>query len=127
MTYSGPNALARAELAGRIVRERLAIRGTNEPVRLDIVGAMATHDGGSETRRAARRLPTDGEYTLRVASQSVDRARAQAVADEVISLYCSGPAAGGGFRSSVTSQIATASILVPREKVEPNVRVEVFG
>ena len=130
MTYSGPNALARAELAGEIVRDRLAIRGTNEPVRIEIVGAMATHDGGTPERRAARRaagrLPTDGEYTLRAAAQSVDRARAQELADEVMSLYCSGPAAGGGFRSSVTSQVQTASVLIPRERVEPHVRVEVF-
>ena len=126
MTYSGPNALARAELAGEIVRERLRLRGSNEPVRVEIIGAMATHDGGSAERRAARRLPTDGEYTLRAASQSIDKTGAQAVADEVMALYCSGPAAGGGFRSSVTSQIATASVLVPRELVEPNVSIEVF-
>ena len=126
MTYSGPNALARAELAGESVRERLAIRGGNEPVRIEILGAMATHDGGSAARRAARALPTDGEYTLRAATQSVDRARAQTVADEVMSLYCSGPAAGGGFRCSVTSQVHTASVLILRERVEPHIRVEVF-
>lgn len=126
MTYSGPNALARAELAGRIVGERLAMRGRNEPVRIEVLGAMATHDGGNPARRASRQLPTDGEYTLRAATQSIDRARAQAVVDEVMALYCSGPAAGGGFRSSVTSQIATASVVVPRGRVEANVRVEVF-
>ncbi len=126
MTYSGPNALARADLAGEIVRERLSMRGLNEPFRIETVGAMATHDGGSATRRAERRLPTDGEYTVRVATQSVDKARAQMVVDELMMLYCSGPAAGGGYRCSVTSQIHTASVLIPRERVEPNVRVEVF-
>ena len=40
------------------------------------------------------------------------------VADEVQSLYCSGPAAGGGVRQSVTSQVSTASVLVPRAPVE---------
>jgi hypothetical protein len=47
----------------------------------------------------------------------------QRAADELQSLYCSGPAAGGGVRLQVTPQIATASILVPRERVLPNVRV----
>ncbi len=37
----------------------------------------------------------------------------------------SGPAAGGGYRGSVTSQIATASVLIDRDRVEPHVRVEV--
>ncbi len=48
------------------------------------------------------------------------------VVDELMMLYCSGPAAGGGYRCSVTSQIHTASVLIPRERVEPHVRVEVF-
>ena len=125
MTYSGPNALARADLAGEIVRTRLAEQGQNEPVRIETLGTGATHDGGSVTRRAARNLPTDGEFTVRVATQSVDKATAQRITDELMMLYCSGPAAGGGFRGSVTSQIATASVLIPRERIEPNVRVEV--
>lgn len=125
MTYSGPNALARADLAGEIVRTRLAEQGQNEPVRIETLGTGATHDGGSEARRATRTLPTDGEYTVRVATQSVDKATAQRITDELMMLYCSGPAAGGGFRGSVTSQIATASVLIPRERIEPNVRVEV--
>ncbi|MEL7469172.1 MAG: acyclic terpene utilization AtuA family protein [Pseudomonadota bacterium] len=127
MTYSGPNALARADLAGEIVRDRLAERGMNEPFRIETLGTLATLDGGDASRRAARHLPTDGEYTIRVATQSVDRARAQMVVDELMMLYCSGPAAGGGHRGSVTSQIATASILVPRNWVEPHVKIEIHA
>jgi len=126
MTYSGPNALARADLAGQIVRERLAAQGLNEPVRIETLGAMATLDGGNAARRAARTPPGDGEYTVRVASRSLDEAKARMIADELLMLYCSGPAAGGGHRSSVTPQIATASILIPRERIEPGVRIEVF-
>lgn len=127
MTYSGPNALARADLAGQIVRDRLTAHGMNAPVRIETLGAGATHDGGDPVRRARRVLPGDGEYTVRVATQSVDRDRAQMVVDELMMLYCSGPAAGGGHRGSVTAQIATASVLIPRERIEPHVRVEVFG
>ncbi|MEM9060625.1 MAG: acyclic terpene utilization AtuA family protein [Pseudomonadota bacterium] len=127
MTYSGPNALARADLAGSIVRERLAAHGMNEPVRIETLGTGATLDGGNAAKRAGRVLPTDGEYTIRVATQSVSREQAQMVVDEMMMLYCSGPAAGGGHRGSVTSQIATASVLIPRERIEPHVKVELFS
>ena len=125
MTYSGPNALARADLAGDIVRDRLAAHGLNEPVRIETMGTGATLNGGSADKRAERCLPTDGEYTVRIAVQSVDKDRAQLICDELMMLYCSGPAAGGGFRGSVTSQIATASVLIPRDRVEPHVKIEV--
>ena len=123
MTYAGPNALARAELAADVVRQRLGIIGLNEPARIDITGTGAVLDGGDTDRRRARALSTDGEYRLRVASMASDRNSAQAVADEVQSLYCSGPAAGGGYRFHVTPQIATASILIARERIEPHVKV----
>lgn len=126
MTYSGPNALARADLAGEVVRDRLTQLGTNEPVRIETIGTGATLDGGNAAKRAARSLPTDGEYTIRVATQSVDKAAAQRVCDELMMLYCSGPAGGGGYRNSVTPQIATASVLIPRARIENQVRIEVF-
>ncbi|MEO1494245.1 MAG: acyclic terpene utilization AtuA family protein [Pseudomonadota bacterium] len=126
MTYSGPNALARTDLAGEIIRDRLTQLGTNEPVRIETLGTGVTHDGGHTAKRASRRLPTDGEYTLRAATQSIDKAAAQRIADEVMMLYCSGPAGGGGFRASVTPQIHTASVLIPRDRIESQVRIEVF-
>ena len=46
--------------------------------------------------------------------------------DEVISLYCCGPSAGGGGRAYVTPQTSTASILVDREIVDPNVQVKII-
>lgn len=124
MSYAGPNALARAELALGIVRDRLGETGTNMPLRFEILGAGALHDGGSAARRAARALPEDGEYRIRVAGLAPDRDGAQVIADEVQSLYCSGPAAGGGYRCHVTPQIATASVLVPRRPIEARVRIE---
>ena len=46
--------------------------------------------------------------------------------DEVMSLYCCGPAAGGGGRGYVTPQSSTASILVERSKVDPNILVKMI-
>lgn len=129
LSYAGPNARARAELAGEVVRERLGILGINQPVRIEVLGTGAVH-GSALGRRDARitnLLDPFSEYRLRVAGHATDRAAAQRIADEVLSLYCSGPAAGGGNRTSITAEIATASILVPRERIEPNVRVEVVA
>ena len=123
MTYAGPNALARAELAGEIVATRMRDARTNVPIRIDVVGTGAVIDGGDATRRKARGLPKDGEYTVRVAVQSLDRATAERATTEMQALYCSGPAAGGGYRASVTAQVATASVLVPRDAVQPRVEI----
>jgi len=45
---------------------------------------------------------------------------------ETYSLYCSGPSAGGGARTSITPESSTASILIDRKVVEPQVKIEIF-
>ena len=42
-------------------------------------------------------------------------------AREVLSLYCCGPAGGGGVRMRVTDRIRTLSFLVPRGRLAPRV------
>ena len=59
---------------------------------------------------------------MRVAVRSKQKEIAQRVVDEVLSLYCSGPAAGGGVRQTVQEQVQTASVLVDREKIMPFVK-----
>lgn len=121
ISYAGPNALARAELAAATVRERCRLIGIADTVRTEVLGTQAVFDDNRQQRRAHISPPTDGEYRVRAAVRSDERAIAQRVADEVLSLYCSGPAAGAGVRQSVTAQIGTASILVGRDRVEPKV------
>lgn len=123
ISYAGPNAYARADLAARVVRERCALIGIEAPLRVEIIGTGTVHDNDAGAARAAGSFPADGEYRVRAAVRSPDRAAAASVADEVLSLYCSGPAAGGGVRQSVTPQISTASILVDRNRVAPHVAV----
>ncbi|MEO0620732.1 MAG: acyclic terpene utilization AtuA family protein [Pseudomonadota bacterium] len=123
LSYAGPNALARADLAGEVVRQRLTGSGHNGPLRVETLGTGTVHDGGDPARRAMRTLPGDGEYRLRVAAPAATRAGAEAIADEVLSLYCSGPAGGGGYRRHVTEELAIASILVPRPQIEPHVQI----
>jgi hypothetical protein len=121
ISYAGPNALARAELAASVVRSRCQSIGIVEPVRVDVLGTQAILDGNTQGRRTRLAPPPTGEYRVRAAVRSSDRAVAQRVADEVLSLYCSGPAGGAGVRQHVTAQVGTASILVDRAKVEPKV------
>ncbi|MEM9147347.1 MAG: acyclic terpene utilization AtuA family protein [Pseudomonadota bacterium] len=123
LSYAGPNALARADLAGAIVRERLSAQGRTGPLRVETLGTGTVHDGGHPARRTSRQLSADGEYRLRVAAQAPTWAEAQAISDEVLSLYCSGPAGGGGYRTHVTEELAIASVLVPRSAVETHVRI----
>lgn len=123
ISYAGPNALARAELAAHAVRARCKAIGIREAVRVEVLGTYALFDSDAGVRRTRVERPRDGEYRVRAAVRSRDRAIAQRVSDEVLSLYCSGPAAGAGVRQHVTPQIGTASILVDRKRVTPKVTV----
>jgi hypothetical protein len=124
ITYAGPNALARAEQAAAVIRRRCQILGIQEPVRVDIFGTGSVHDNDMGSKRAQVVLPVDGEYRVRAAVRSLEEKTARQVSDEVLSLYCSGPAAGGGVRQYVTEHVSTASILIERDQVLPHVKVQ---
>lgn len=119
ISYAGPNALARTSLAAEVVRARLAAH--NLLPALDIIGAGAALDRGDLGRSLGRGLPGDGDYRLRAALRAEDRDVAARVCEEVTALYCSGPAGGGGVRTHLAPQVATASVLVPRAAVRPRV------
>ena len=125
LSYAGLNSLARAQLAGDVVMERMKKSGFNGDIRRDIIGAYSVLDGGSEQFSSPETLPFDGDYRLRLSLISASKAPAQKLCDELQHLYCSGPAAGGGFRGSVTPQMASASILLNRALIEPHITVEV--
>ncbi|MDH3451115.1 MAG: DUF1446 domain-containing protein, partial [Gammaproteobacteria bacterium] len=123
MLYAGPNAGARAQLAAQIVRARCRRNGVTEPLRIEIVGTGAVFDNAISQRQRGTNISMDGEYRLRAAVRTANKATAQYVNDEVLSLFCSGPAGGGGYRCSITGQVSTASVLVPRAAVEAQTRV----
>lgn len=124
MIYAGPNAFARAKMAADIIRSRVRQHDVHEDLRVDIIGTGAVFDNDTSTRRNAINAPLDGEFRVRTAIRTHDRATAEYVNDEVLSLFCSGPAGGGGYRCNVTGQVNTASILIPRTTVEPHVYAE---
>ena len=63
----------------------------------------------------------EGDYRVRASARSLDRAQVERVSNEVLALYCAGPAGGAGVRQNVTAQVHTASILVDRDQVKPRV------
>ena len=119
--YAGPNALARAQLAERIVRERLKKRGFSYPeIRVDYIGMSSLH----RMNNAGGGRPEPYEVRLRIAARSPDRKTAAAVGFEVRTLHVNGPSGGGGGTNSLKEVLAVKSILIPREMVRTQVSVE---
>ena len=111
-------------MAERIIKRRIQILGIHELLRIDIIGTGAVHDNNMSAKRKCKRFPENGEYRVRAAIRSFDQKIAQQISDEVQSLYCSGPAAGGGVRQFVSPQVSTASVLISSEKIMSNVTVQ---
>lgn len=119
--YAGPNALARAQLAERIVRERLKKRGFTYPeIRVDYIGMSSLH--GMNVAGGGR--PQPYEVRLRIAARSPDRKTAAAVGFEVRTLHVNGPSGGGGGTNSIKEVLAVKSILIPRSMVKTHISVE---
>ncbi|MDX1432052.1 MAG: acyclic terpene utilization AtuA family protein [Gammaproteobacteria bacterium] len=119
ISYAGPGAQRRAELAGRIVDERMRmVHGSNAPLRIDVIGAASLH-------ATARRYHDDAEdVRLRCAQRASSTGEAELLLWEVESLLCCGPAGGGGYRGSITPSVITYSASLPRDRV--TVRTEVL-
>jgi hypothetical protein len=118
ISYAGPGARARAELAGAIVEERMrALHGCNAPLRIDLIGVSALH-------ASARAYPSDArDVRLRAALRADSRAQAELLLWEVESLLCCGPAGGGGYRGRITPSVITHSAYVDRALVQPRIEI----
>ena len=123
ISYAGPNALARAELAAEVLLKRVKALGINFPVRCDIIGAVSVFDSDAGALRRVARASLDGDYRVRLSGTTDDRATADRIAREVLSLYPTGPAGGAGVRTSVTGRVRTVSAYVPAASIEPRVTV----
>jgi hypothetical protein len=122
ISYAGPGARARGELALDILRHRLAdsallpsLAGCEH--RAELIGVNAMHGAAL----GADREPY--EVRVRLAVRCATRAQAERVGQEVEALYLNGPAAGGGVTQSVREVVAVASTLIPREAVQTRVEV----
>ena len=116
ISYGGANAMARARLAGEIVRQRL---GKDFPdMRIDLIGSTSLH--GKSFDRAEQPY----EIRLRVAARAAIQERAMQVGEEVEALYTNGPAGGGGTRKYVHEQVGIVSTLIERERVSTKVTLK---
>jgi Acyclic terpene utilisation family protein AtuA len=114
--YAGENCVARAELGGDIVRERLANRFPE--IRVDVIGMTSLH-----RQPLGRDAYRPYEVRLRVAARSPDRDTARLVGEEVEALFTNGPAGGGGVRKGTVEQVGIVSCLVPRDSVKTEILV----
>ncbi|WP_443114440.1 acyclic terpene utilization AtuA family protein [Herbaspirillum seropedicae] len=120
ISYAGPGAQARAQLAAEIVRERLALTGVQtEELRLDLIGMNAI-----ASPQMAAGAPEPYEVRLRVSGRTASMQQAVRIGNEVETLYTNGPAGGGGATKSAREVIAVLSLLLPRSLVHPSVHIE---
>ena len=112
VSYAGPGAQARAELAGEVVAERMdRVHGSNAPPRVDIIGGASLHG------TAGRYHEDCHDERLHCTQRASSREQAELLLWEVESLLCCGPAAGGGYRGSITPSVITYSASLARDRV----------
>lgn len=116
ISYAGPGAVDRAQLAAEIVRERLALIGAAlDELRCEVIGVDAVDRTGRGETSTAR------EVRLRVVGRARTEKAADLVGAEVEALYTNGPFGGGGVARSVRAVVAVASTLIPARLVTPSV------
>jgi acyclic terpene utilization AtuA family protein len=117
ISYAGPGALERAELARQILEKRLARTGA-EDLRIDLIGQSSMHGTPPD-------WPAPYEVRLRAAARFTHEMDAKRLTREVESLYLNGPAAGAGVTFAVRENIAIVPALIARELVKPIISMEV--
>ena len=118
ISYAGPGARARGELALAVLEHRLQRIGLDGlEHRAELIGVNAMH---------GKSLGADSEpYEVRVrlAVRTAIRDQAERVGQEVEALYLNGPGGGGGVTQSVREVVAAASALIPREAIRPDCQI----
>ncbi len=124
LTYSWPDAAAKARGAAQILRERLDRLGLEfDEVRTELVGWDSTH--GALVGEPPADLP---EVQLRVGVRSDDRAAVERFTREIAPLVLTGPPSVTGFaggRPRVQQIMAYWPALIRKEAVQPHLQVEV--
>jgi len=120
VSYAGPAAQARGQLAADIVRERMVrLQGNKSDLRIDLIGVSSLF------ATAGLRATEAQDVRLHVALRSRQKEDAETMLWEVESLLCCGPAGGGGYRGAITPCVMTKSVLIERERVKPSLQVMV--
>jgi acyclic terpene utilization AtuA family protein len=122
LVYSWPDALEKAQLADRILRERLDRLGLRfDEVLTEFVGASATHGALAGASRADA-----PEVQLRVGVRGDDRAAVERFTREIAPLVLNGPPSVTGFaggRPKVEEIVAYWPALIDKSVVQTHVEM----
>jgi hypothetical protein len=122
LVYAWPDALEKAQLADRVLRERLDRLGLKfEKVLSEFVGASATH--GPLAGDAGRQAP---EVQYRIGVRDADRKKVERFTREIVPLVLNGPPSVTGFaggRPKVEEIVAYWPALVDKTVVQTRVEV----
>ncbi|MGK2962713.1 MAG: acyclic terpene utilization AtuA family protein [Gemmatimonadaceae bacterium] len=125
LVYSWPDALEKAELADRILRERLDRLGLRfDQILTEFVGVSATH--GDLAVRAAGGSRDYPEVQLRVGVRGDDRKSVERFTREIAPLVLNGPPSVTGFaggRPKVEEIVAYWPALVDKRVVQTEVEI----
>jgi hypothetical protein len=124
LVYSWPDAVEKAQMADRVLRERMDRMGLKfDEVLTEYVGWNATH--GPLAGPPPADLP---EVTVRWGVRGQDRAAVERFTKEIAPLVLAGPPSVTGFaggRPAVQEIMAYWPALIPKTEIEPGLRVEV--
>ncbi|QIQ21597.1 acyclic terpene utilization AtuA family protein [Zophobihabitans entericus] len=116
ISYAGPGAVERGQLALEIVKERLDICQVKpQEIRFDLIGVNSLH--GEKLSKESKPY----EVRARVAARFATKEEAATIGNEVETLYTNGPAGGGGAFKSVKEIVAMDSTLLARNLVKTTV------
>jgi len=118
ISYAGPNAVRRAEVAREVLTQRLSNRAVSD-LRFDLIGMNSIH--GEQLSAGA---PAPYEVRLRAAGRARSQRDAAHIAREVEALYTNGPAGGGGATGSTKEVIAVHSCLIPRDALKHEIHFQ---
>jgi hypothetical protein len=123
LVYAWPDALEKAQLADRVLRERLDRLGLHfEHVVSEFVGASATH-GPLAGAEAGKRAP---EVQFRIGVRDPDRKKVERFTREIVPLVLNGPPSVTGFaggRPKTEEIVAYWPALVDKTVVQTQVKV----
>ncbi|MGH6664499.1 MAG: acyclic terpene utilization AtuA family protein [Pseudolabrys sp.] len=118
VSYAGPAAQERGQLAAEIVKERMErVHGVKADLRADLIGVSSLF------ATAGLRAADAQDVRLHVTLRSRSKEHAELMLWEVESLLCCGPAGGGGYRGAITPCVMTKSVLIARERIKPTLDV----
>ncbi len=124
LVYAWPDAIEKAQMADRILRERLDRLGAKfDSIRTEFVGWNSAHGA-----LAGPPNPDAPEVEFRFAVRSTDRNAVETFARELAPLVLTGPPTVTGFaggRPKAQEIVAYWPALIDRTQIEPGLRIEV--